>query len=151
MVTDLFGMLLQEVGTILNIKDLKADQNNSCLIKLKSGLKIQIEMDRTGQFLLIGSDLGDLPAGPYRLNIFREALKANGSSPPLHGILAFSAKTQHLVLFSKLMASQLNGDKMTAELNPFIEKATLWSEALKRGDVPIVSQPAASGGMFGMR
>lgn len=152
MVSNQLEIILQDLGSIIGINDLHPDQNNSCLIRLQNGLTFQVEMDKIGEFLIIGSNLGDVPPGRYQTNIFREALKANGMSPPLHGILAFSDRTRHLLLFMKLNVAQLNKDRLAAEINPFIEKATVWFEALKRGDVPTVSQPAAtSDSMFGMR
>lgn len=152
MVTDLFGSLLQELSPILKVKDLHPDQNNSCLIRLKNGIKIQLEIDLSGQFLLIGCNLGDLPRGRYRENILREALKANDMPPPLHGILAFSEKTQHLILFTKTPATKTSGEKIAAEIAPFVEKAAIWIDALKRGEIPVITQPLPSGSaMFGMR
>lgn len=92
MVTDFFGSLLQELGKVLEIPDLHPDRNNSCQIVLKNGLNLQIELDRSGQFLIFGADLGVVPPGRYRENLFREALKANDMPHPIHGILAYSKK-----------------------------------------------------------
>src|SRR5262245_58766423 len=99
MVTDLFGALLQELGDSLEKADLHPDRNNSCLIRMKGGQEIQFELDRSSQFLIVGADLGAVPPGKYRENLFREALKANDMPHPIHGILAYSKKTDHLVLF----------------------------------------------------
>lgn len=153
MVTDLFGTLLEELGACLKLEGLHPDSNNSCLIRFKNGVEVQIEMDKTGRHLVIGSDLGNVPIGKYRENLFREALKANDLPPPLHGILSYSEKTEHLVLFQKLMLEGLNGEKIAAAITPFTEKALIWQEALKHNDVPVVGQAAAfqGGGMFGLR
>lgn len=154
MVTDLFGTILQELGKLLEIPDLHPDRNHSCLIKLKNGQSIQLELDRGGHFLILGADLGEVPPGKYRENLFKEALKANEMPYPLHGILAYSKKSEHLILFEKLYARELNGEKVFAALTPFAEKALIWEEALKHNDIPVLSQvqsPGRSSGMFGLR
>ena len=73
MVTDLLGTLLQELGKSLEIAELSPDENNSCLIELKNGQQIQLELDRSGQFFVIGADIGMVPPGKYRENLFRQA------------------------------------------------------------------------------
>lgn len=154
MVTDLFGTLLQELGQSLGHIELHPDHNSSCLIHLKEGINIQVELDRGAQNLILGCNLGTVPPGKYRENLFNAALKANDLPPPLHGILAFSQKTQHLILFEKINVRDLTGEKVAAEVNPFAQKAVTWSEALKRNDVPAIEAhgaPRGGGGMFGMR
>lgn len=154
MVTDLFGTLLQELGVQLQIPNLQADRNNSCLIRLKDGLQIQLELDRLSQFLILGSDLGEISYGKYRENIFREALKANGMPYPLNGILAYSQRTNHLILFEKISVRELTGEKLMFNLVPFTEKARLWKDALSRNEVPSLAQFHTSerpAGMFGLR
>ena len=155
MVTDLFGAILQELGKSMGDIPLQPDQNNSCLIKLKDSPSIQLELDRSGNFIVLGCNLGTVPAGKYRENLFREALKANDLPPPLNGVLGFSQKTGHLILFEKINVQQLNGEKIAAEITPFMEKAKRWAEALKNNDIPVVNQAYTSGGMnngmFGLR
>lgn len=154
MVTDFFGVILQELGNVLQIPDLHPDKNNSCLIKFPSGLKIQIEVDPKTESLTLGCDLGEIPAGKYRENIFREALKANGMPRPQNGIFGFSQDTGHLVIFEALNSKDLRGGHVATALTPFIEKAQTWSEAIAKGDVPLVSNMYStkrSTGMFGLR
>lgn len=155
MVTDLFGTILQELAHSMEIADLHPDRNNSCLIRLKNDLQIQLELDRSGEFMIIGSDLGDVPPGKYREVLFREALKANGMQTPLNGILAYSQKSNHLVIYEKLHIKDLNGEKIAAAITPFSEKANAWKDALARGEVPALNQvyssESRSSGMFGLR
>jgi hypothetical protein len=154
MVTDFLGVMLQEMGTNLEIPDLHPDRNNTCQIRLKSGLDIQIELDKSGQFIVLGADLGTVPPGKYRENLFREALKANDMPYPNHGTLAYSKKSDHLVLFERMNIKDLNGEKVAVEITPFSEKALIWKDALQRGDIPPLNQSymaQSSGGMFGLR
>lgn len=153
MVTDLFGTLLQELGKALSV-ELRPDEHNSCLIRFRGGLEIQIELDQQGQALLVGTDLGVVPPGRYRENLFTEALKANGMPPPRHGIFAYSRQSDHLVLFEKFSLVNLTGDKVADFLTPFMEKAKGWKEAISKNEVPVVSTTFTSHaptGMFGLR
>jgi len=153
MVTDLFGALLQELGPIINAADLHPDQNNSCRVRLKTGVEIQMELDRSARFLVVGTELGVPPVGKYRENLFREALKANDMPPPLHGILAYSKKSDNLILFEKINVTDLSGLKIAEEILPFAEKALVWSEAIKHNEVPALNQAYTprSSGMFGLK
>ena len=155
MVTDLLGALLIELSKAMKIPELHPDSNNSCMIRLKSGLIIQMEMDHSGQFLILGADLGTVPPGKYRENLFKEALKANDNPYPLNGILSFSRKSGHLVLFEKMYIKDLTGEKIADQVNPFAEKAFLWSEALLHNDIPLINQSSSTqlsgkGGIFGL-
>lgn len=155
MISDLFSSLLQELSEPLKIKDLKPDSNNSCLIKFQTGLEIQLELDSSGEFFLIGTTFGPLRPGRYRENIFREALKANGMPYPRYGTFAYSKKTDNLILFDKLHVKDLTGVKIFDHIRPFTEKALLWKEALARGDIPSILSGSYSGtpagGIFGIR
>lgn len=154
MVQDLFGTLLKELGDSMGNIQLHPDQHNSCLIRLKEGINIQLELDRAGEFLVLGCNLGTVPPGKYRENLFYDALRTNGLPPPLHGILAFSQKTNHLVLFEKIYVKDLTGEKIAAEITPFVQKAVIWSEAIKKSEVPHFTAPytkKTGGGIFGLK
>ena len=155
MVTNQLGAILQELGksTIIPISDLHPDRNNSCLVGIKGGIQIQLEMDRSGDNLLIGCDLGAIPPGRYKENLFREALKANGLPPPRNGIFAYSKQTDHLILFETLHARDLTGEKVADYLVKFLEKVVTWQSAISSNDIPIISTMKTSrfGGIFGLK
>ena len=155
MVANFFESILQELGhtEVIHLYDLHPDSNNSCLIKLKGGLEIQLELDKSQESLLIGTDLGQIAAGKYREDVFCEALKANGLPYPRWGDFAYSQKSDHLVLFHKLNVKDLNGEKVADFLTHFLEKAFLWRDSIMRNDVPVVTDTHASKptGMFGLR
>lgn len=151
MVKDMYEAILSDIGTALQLPDLHPDRNNSCLITFPNGLKVQIDMDRNGSFLVIGSDLGQVPLGRYRENIFREALKANGMPYPQHGILAYSTKTDHLIIFETYPMRDLTGERVADQMQIFMEKALHWKNSMEKGDIPVVGQMKTSMGMFGLR
>jgi hypothetical protein len=153
MVTDLYEGLLQELGKAIGIPDLHPDANNSCLIQLPKKPPIQIEIDKNKQSIFLGCTIGVVPAGAYRENVFREALKANGQPQPLIGIFAFSKKSDSLLLFHVLDIKDLNGEKIARVITPFVEKAQIWRDTIARSEIP--SGTAAflsrSSGMFGLK
>jgi hypothetical protein len=154
MISDLFSALLQELGRALQIPDLHPDRNNSCLIKMKSNLKIQIELNPSTGSLIVATDFGLIPPGRYKEDLFKEALKANGMPPPRYGIFAYSRQTGHLVMFEELNTKDLSGEKIADLIAPFEEKALKWVESIKRHEVPVVGKMKTSGvnlGMFGLR
>ena len=154
MVTDFFGIFLQELGRILQLPDLHPDSNNSCLIKFKGDIQIQLEMDHTGEYLIIGADFDSIPPGKYKERIFFESLRANGMPHPRYGTFAYSKQLDHLVLFEKIPVKDLNAQKVADFLILFMEKTRIWKEAITRGDVPVVSAPSSKGsskGMFGLQ
>lgn len=153
MVTDAFGAMLQELSKALNIPDLHPDSNNCCLIKFKTGLQVQLELDRTSSALLAIVDLGQVPNGRYRESLFGEALKSNGLPPPRYGIFAYSKQADRFIYFEKFELQSLNGTKLAESMKPFLEMAKLWKDSIAKGNVPIVSAETNQSppGIFGLR
>ena len=155
MVTSALGVILQELGrsSVIPISDLHPDSNNSCLIRLKGGVEVQIEQDKSGQNLVIGCDLGDLPPGRYREDLFYEALKSNGMPHPRFGTFAYSKRTDHLILYETMSMQDLTGDKVADFLVKFVEKAFTWKTAIKSNEIPTLSNVRTSkfGGIFGLK
>lgn len=154
MIIDNFGMLLQELATILKIDPLIPDSHNTCLVRFKEGVNVQLEPDKGGVNLLIGAQLGTVPPGRYREDIYREALRANGLPLPRVGTLAYSRQADALVLFELMPLKDLTGTKLADFLQSFLAKALIWQEALIKGEVPVIDSTYATGrrggGMFGL-
>lgn len=153
MVKEYFGTLLEEVGKLLHIENLQPDKNNSCLIQFPNKLNLQLEVDPHRNVLVIGCNLGIVPAGRYRENVFREALKANGVPPPRYGNFSYSKQMDSLVMTSELSMQDIHADKIVHEMRSFLSKANQWREAISRGDIPTIAQgtyASKGGGMFGL-
>jgi hypothetical protein len=152
MVDTQFGAILKEFETFFRCS-LKPDANNSCLIKLKSGLEIQIELDRYG-LLLIGCRIAALPFSRYRDNLIQQALKSNEAFLPSQGVFGFSQKSNQIILFIKLDPTHLRADQILSLLPPFINRAKQWKEAIARGETPTVASSKATAntpsGLFGL-
>lgn len=140
MVGDLFTSLLEDLSKILHYQ-LHVDSHNSCLIQLPTGITIQMEMGRKSPHFLIGSDLGNVPVGKYRENLFREALRANNQPLPRNGVFAYSHQTDHLVLFLFIPIENINAEKIAERLLPFGELAFRWKDAISQGNIPEVELP----------
>lgn len=157
MITDKFGNLLQELGQVLKAT-LKPDKHDACVLRFKNGIQVQLEADSRGEKVVIAADLGQVPQGRFRENVFREALKANGLPPPRNGIFAYGKKTESLVLCENLSLEELSGQKLADFLLHFTQKAELWKNSIARGEVPSFmgnelsfGQTAAQpGGLFGL-
>lgn len=153
MVSDFFGIFLEELGKHLKINNLKPDRYNSCLIKFLGDHYIQIEVDKSGNYLIIGCDLGEVVPGKYRENLFYEALKANNQPYPRYGFFAYSKQQDHLILMEMMALKELNAFQVAEFIPKLLEKAKIWKEAIARGGLPSVlttSKRAAPSGIFGL-
>lgn len=135
MITNQLDALLKELEPFFKCP-LQSDQNNSCLIKMSTGIEIQIELDRYGDHVIIGTRLGVIPAGRYRELVFREALKSNYLHPSFTGVFAFSKRSGNLLFFTSSKFATLNQEKMVSVLTLFIARAQAWAQALGEGTVP---------------
>ncbi len=150
MVSDVLGVILSELGQLLNIPDLKPDANHTCLIQLTNGIKIQIELTKDGQNILMGSEIGVVPPGRYRIDVFKEAMKANAQPLPRYGTFAWSKKTDMLIFFKKTSLKDLTGEKLHSMIPPFIEVVQKWKDAVEKGEIPSVATFYTSGGKGGL-
>lgn len=154
MVSDLFSSLIEEFSKLLKIKLVPSAQH-CCAIKTKSGVIIQLEIDRTGQDMLMLCKLPEIPpSGRYRESLFHEALRADGLPPPQHGTIAYSKRTNQLIIFKQMRLQDLSGEKIYAAFTPFLAKAQLWHDAISHGETPQIASKATakgSGGLFGLR
>lgn len=141
MITSHFESILEDLGKIIKIKGLKLDAVNTCQVHFPNGLNINIEPTKKDE-MLISCNLGEVPLGRYRENLFREALKANGLPYPRHGTLSYSDQSNHLILFRIFPLKELNGEKVANYLKPFMEKALIWKAALERSEIPVVDTGA---------
>lgn len=153
MVETQFEAILRDLEPILHCT-LKPDTNNACLVRLRSGLLVQFELNRQGH-LLIGVKLGAIPSSQYLENILREALKANYMhSISTQGIFGYSKKSNQLILFATVDNRNINTDLLASVLGPFLIKAQAWADAIGRGDVPSASSEEKTGqvsnGLFGL-
>ncbi len=136
-----FEDLLKELGLLLG-SNLFPDEHSTCMILFNNGIKIQIELDKSSEFLIIGSSLGELPPGNYREQILIEALKNNLFTEA--GIFAFSLKKTALILFVKKPFDEINAQSLYDLLSAMNKKALPWITALKDHVCPYIPYTASS-------
>lgn len=152
MAIDTLGHILEELSVLMNGK-LTSNQNSTCMFKFNDTC-VQLEVDKKGEHLLIVAELGTVPVGKYRETLFQEALKQNGIAESSSGSFAYSKQADTLILFDMLHVKDANGQKVFDLLTPFCTKAKSWTEAITRGEIPLTSTVAATGGtrgLFGFR
>lgn len=154
MITNELGLLLHELGKELHIPDLQPDENNTCLLRILGKIDVQMEFDKDRDYLLIGTDFGELPPGRYSEDIIEIALKTNHLPPPLYGIFGFSKKNNHFAMYDRLWLKELNGAKLAQFLDSFAQKAKIWKEAIEKGQLPpldgLTTSDHPGSGMFGL-
>lgn len=145
-------VVLEDLSRVMQLPKLTPDHNETCLVEIDH-ISIQLERDNDPDYLLVGTDFGEIPLGRYREDLFEAALKTNNLSSPLYGILAFSPKNNHLVLFDRLWMQDLNGSKTEEFLKLFIKKAKIWKEAIQHNNIPVIDEIRAysHSGIFGLR
>ena len=126
---ELLNNLSQQLGT-----PLAPDSHSSCLLSFDRGVKLQLELDKTGEYLIIGSFLGEVLPGKYREQLLIEALKSNHLRQG--GIFAFSLRKNGLVLFHKQLFASVEITALFALIQRLVERATLWQEAIKGQEMP---------------
>lgn len=132
--------------------ELKPDENNACLIQFKSGMELQIEMDRYENFL-VGIRLATIPGSRYLENVLREALKSNHKFPASSGVFGYSRRSNRLIYFLMIESKLITKEKILALLPAFIEKGQNWFDILQKGGVPIVETQSSGSksNIFGIR
>ena len=116
-------------------EELRSDSNRACLLVFNDRIKIQLELDITGEFLVLGSMIVELPPGKFRENILKSALKANDVIDQSPAILAFVVRANSLVLFEKIHISETAPDPLYKKIIQFFNKAENWKHAIENGEV----------------
>ena len=86
--------LMQGLGQLLQI-DLREDFNQSCTLNM-DGIKVQMELDSPGEFLLLMTFISELPPGQFRETVLKEALKVNYTVEQKIGTLSYIKKRKCL-------------------------------------------------------
>lgn len=133
---DRFTELLQELGKIFDLP-LHPDGKQSCSLMINEKLRMQLELDRTQERVVIGAYLGTVPPGRFRENTLAHTLKMNALHPRL-GTFGYNPYHNQLALFDYLPLENLNGEKCADFLALFLAKAAEWQEALQTGNLPVL-------------
>jgi len=128
---DRFEEVLKELGQLINVP-LHPDKNRLCRLNVNNVLHIQLESDESKERILIATFICDVPAGKFRENILKDALKANHFYPRI-GTLAYSERNNKLTLFEYVPYPNLKVEKFADLLGQFIARADAWRVAIEQG------------------
>lgn len=132
---DPFEDLIEAFGKRLNIV-LKPDALRSIRLRIMDDFFVQIEQDNTAKNILLGCQLGEIPPGSYRKNLFEQALVLNGLGTEPKGTLAFSKKKESLILFQFFPINNLEPEQFYQYFRLFIGHAKIWIASIREGVVP---------------
>lgn len=145
-----FYQLIEELGNILDLS-LYVDSHQACQLVIEEKIAIQIELDPSGEKILLGSFLCEIPPGKFREEVLKQALMDNYSNPLETGTLSYMEKTSKLALFSYIPFAELSAEKLSDFLATFIEKGLKWKEAVEKGEThPFIPAGIKKEKPFGM-
>lgn len=147
---DRFQEILNELSLLLDTP-LDPDRRGACRLNVHQTLHVQIECQAERNRLILMSFVCEIPPGKFRETVLKDALKSNYPRPK-SGTLAFCEKKNELSLFEFISLEQLSGQKLQERLNAFIDKVTLWQQAVANANTATLVPQAKilSPGIFGL-
>lgn len=150
-----FHDLIAELGEIVG-EELTVDFNQACCIEVNQLFKVQIELDSTGETILLMTMISELPPGNFRENILKDSLKANFLAEEKEGVLSYIESENTLVLCHTLYTNVITSETLYNHLLSFVERAKQWHDAIESGrtspgslEIPEGSQK--KGSIFGFK
>src|SRR5688572_27977472 len=110
---DPFEELLLQCSAALGMH-LRVDHNRACALRVREEWDLQIQLDETQEFVLLGANILFLPPGRFRENVLVESLKANDQIDPLPAILGYRLSGNRLVAFQRYRLGSLDGRLLAA-------------------------------------
>ena len=150
-----FNELMEELAESL-AAPLYPDMNNVVTMLVEERVKMQMETDRSDEFLLIGAYIGELPPGKFREHILFDALKANYRTNENPGILSYVGKHNSLMVWRKFSLETLSVDSLIEHIKHLSGRAKKWQDAMDSGhaspddELPQVKDSKPKNNMFGM-
>lgn len=109
------------------------DAHDACKLLVGEHNYVQLEMDVTGEKLLIGSIIIDIPLGQFRENVLKHALVANAADYPSYGYLCYIHQINSLALYEALPIKTVTGPLLVHYISRFAEKVESWRKAIASG------------------
>ena len=136
-----FEELLKQLANLLNTP-LHVDTKGCCAILVDERLKVQLELDKSQEKVILSGYITSIIPGRFRENVLIEALKENDQNFQT-GILGYSSYNDMLALFLVLSLHLLNGEILADQLASFIAKAMEWQNAIRAGYPAPISTDAS--------
>lgn len=113
--------------------DVEPDLHGLCTLMINEKVKVQLEVDVTGESILMATLVTELPPGKFRERILKDALKANYLAEENHGVLSYTGPDNALVLALTIPMHGLTGKELYEHLSIFVERAQGWQKAIDEG------------------
>lgn len=134
---DKFKDLIKDLADLL-MQDLYVDKNGACVIVYDDVIKVQLELDKSSQNLIVFSSVSPLPPGKFRENVLLDALKENEKFPYI-AIFSFFEPDSSLALHNFLDFANLKADVLASYLSTFVELCFLYRNAINSGQTsPVI-------------
>ena len=127
-----FHDLIHELGEYMG-EEFKVDANGSITLRINETLKVQIELEPTGERIILTSMIIEIPPGKFRETILKDSLKANFLAEDKIGTLSYLEKENVLVLFQFLEARSITKEILHENLLELIDRAQKWHSAIEAG------------------
>lgn len=154
MYTDALSDLMNELGRLIHLPRLEVDENGFCAINYPNmNLKVEFKADDHNLYLEIFCQLGEVPPGRFREDVFHEALRANELPYPRYGNFGYHAGNNNLVLWELLPLKELRASDLAEYLAKFMMKGNEVKQSLQQNTVPTLAAQAKvhTSGIFGLR
>jgi hypothetical protein len=128
----IFEKLLIDLGEALSTP-LHLDEHNTCAILINEVFRVQLELDKSEEFVIMGGMIASLPPGSYRISTLKEALKSNDKENIKRGILSYIPSNQNLFIHKKCPIVGLSAEDLLEKLVHLCEKGMEWKTAIESG------------------
>jgi hypothetical protein len=150
-----FTNLMSELGDLMDT-ELIPDLHQVVSLMINEKILVNIELNATGEKILLGCFIVELPPGRFREEVLKFALLANNASDSNIGTLAYVAKQNSLALLQEIQAHGLKASTLYEHLSLFVSRAEAWQNAInagklypeERSEIP-KAQAKEKGKMFG--
>lgn len=109
------------------------DANDACKIRLSNNFYVQLEMDRSEEFLNAVCKIIEIPLGKFKENVLKHALVDNSNHNPYEGCLSYVQKNNTLVLYQKISTKALDPSQLINYIIGLGLKAEEWKQAIEQG------------------
>jgi hypothetical protein len=124
--------LMSALGELMDT-ELIPDLNQVVTIMINEKIMLNIELSVTGEKILLGSLVVELPPGRFREEVLKFALLANHASDTNLGTLAYISNHNSLVLLQEVYSQGLKATELYEKISFFVDRAQGWQNAINAG------------------
>ena len=123
--SELITQLAEELETSLQV-----DSKGGCSLLFDDKIRVQLEMDKYEQHLMVIAFATKIPPGKFREKVLFEALKINNDYPRF-AVLGYYDQTAELILHHLAPLENLTGKTLLPLLQEIVDLAILWNKAIE--------------------